>query len=434
MGKTIAIVNQKGGVGKTTSAVNLAASIGTFGYKVLLVDIDPQGNATSGFGINKRQLKQSSYDCIINGVPAAEVIIKTDFENVWLLPSSMNLAGAELELIDEPKRETKLRTVLASSKDQFDYIFMDCPPSLGLITLNALCAADTLLVPIQCEFYALEGLSQLMATVRQVKRLYNTMLDIEGVLLTMYDGRLNLTQQVVEEVKKYFPKTTIFRMDNDNTRTKDAHHKILSEFANTPSSILVGTQMIAKGHDFPLVTLVGIVDADMSLHFADFRASERAFSLITQVAGRAGRAEYEGKVVLQTYMPKNYTYRCAVNYDYKSFFKHELNIRDVTKFPPFVTILRILISGDDENKVISKTKEYVDKLGEIRHKYHDDFVYFSAMKCPVKRIQNKFRYQILMRVLQKDYTTIRDLVYNIDKSLKQKDIISFVEVNPQNLS
>ncbi|MBQ7545981.1 MAG: ParA family protein [Clostridia bacterium] len=206
MGKIIAIVNQKGGVGKTTSAVNLAAAVGMAGYKVLLVDIDPQGNATSGFGVNKRQLDKSVYDCIINGVPAADVIQKTQFKNTWLLPSSMNLAGAELELIDVQRREMRLRTVLATSRDQFDFIFMDCPPSLGLITLNALCAADTFLVPIQCEFYALEGLSQLMSTVRQVKRLYNTMLDLEGVLLTMYDGRLNLTQQVVDEVKKFFPK------------------------------------------------------------------------------------------------------------------------------------------------------------------------------------------------------------------------------------
>lgn len=206
MGKIIAIVNQKGGVGKTTSAVNLAAAVGAAGYKVLLVDIDPQGNATSGFGVNKRQLQKSSYDCIINGTPASEVILQTEFENVWIMPSSMNLAGAELELIDIPHREAKLKTILAPAKDVYDFIFMDCPPSLGLITLNALCAADTFLVPIQCEFYALEGLSQLMSTVRQVKRLYNTMLDIEGVLLTMYDGRLNLTQQVVEEVKKFFPK------------------------------------------------------------------------------------------------------------------------------------------------------------------------------------------------------------------------------------
>lgn len=206
MGKIIAIVNQKGGVGKTTSAVNLAAAVGALGKKVLLTDIDPQGNATSGFGINKRQLTASTYDCLINGTPASEVIIKTDFENVSILPASMNLAGAELELINVNKRESRLKTVLAPAREEFDYIFMDCPPSLGLITLNALCAADSIIVPIQCEFYALEGLSQLMSTVRQVKRLYNQMLEIEGVLLTMYDGRLNLTQQVVSEIKRFFPK------------------------------------------------------------------------------------------------------------------------------------------------------------------------------------------------------------------------------------
>lgn len=206
MGKIIAIVNQKGGVGKTTTAVNLTAAVGALGKKVLLVDIDPQGNATSGFGINKRQLSESTYDCLINGTLASEIIIKTEFENVSILPASMNLAGAELELINVNKRESRLKTVLAPEREKFDYIFMDCPPSLGLITLNALCAADSIIVPIQCEFYALEGLSQLMSTVRQVKRLYNPMLEIEGVLLTMYDGRLNLTQQVVNEIKRFFPK------------------------------------------------------------------------------------------------------------------------------------------------------------------------------------------------------------------------------------
>lgn len=242
------------------------------------------------------------------------------------------------------------------------------------------------------------------------------------------------TQKVVEELKKLFPRTKVFRMDNDNTRTKNAHYEILKEFASTKSSILVGTQMIAKGHDFPLVTLVGIIDADMGLHFADFRASERTFSLITQVAGRAGRGEYEGRVVLQTYMPNHYTYRCAVNYDYKNFFKHELNIREVTKFPPFVTILRVLISGDDEQKVVETTRQYMDKILGIKKQYPNDLIYLNAMKCPIKKIQNKIRYQILMRIGQNNYTNIRDLIYNIDRSLKKKDITSFVEVNPQNLS
>ena len=206
MGKIIAVVNQKGGVGKTTSAVNLAAAVGQRGKSVLLVDIDPQGNATSGMGLNKRELAKSSYDVIINGTPAKEVIKHTEFDGVDVLPANMNLAGAELELVDSSKRESNLKNALLLVKGEYDFIFMDCPPSLGLITLNALCAAATVLVPIQCEYYALEGLSQLISTVRQVKRLYNPMLEIEGVLLTMYDGRLNLTQQVVDELKRFFPK------------------------------------------------------------------------------------------------------------------------------------------------------------------------------------------------------------------------------------
>lgn len=242
------------------------------------------------------------------------------------------------------------------------------------------------------------------------------------------------TQKVVEELQKFFPKTQIFRMDNDSTKSKDAHEQILSEFGNTKGSILVGTQMIAKGHDFPLVTLVGIIDADMALHFADFRANEKAFSLITQVAGRAGRGEYEGKVILQTYMPKHHTYRCAVNYDYQSFFKHELNIRKVTKFPPYTAIIRVLVSGENENDVILKTRQYFEKITELKNQYPDDFIYLNAMKCPVKKIQNKARYQILMRIAKNNYTKLRDLIYNIDRNLKDKNVISFVEVNPQNLS
>ena len=222
MSKIVAIVNQKGGVGKTTSAVNLAAAVAAKGKKVLLADIDPQGNATSGFGINKKDISYSTYDMLINNTLAKEVLIKTQYDNMWVLPSNMNLAGAEIELVEIPKRENRLKLALAPIDADFDYIFLDCPPSLGIITVNALTAADSILVPIQCEYYALEGLSQLMTTVRTVKRKYNEHLEIEGVLLTMYDGRLNLTAQVVEEVKKYFPKKVFTTAIPRNVRLSEA--------------------------------------------------------------------------------------------------------------------------------------------------------------------------------------------------------------------
>ncbi len=222
MAKTVAVLNQKGGVGKTTTAVNLAACIGAKDKKVLLVDIDPQGNSTSGFGIDKRAIKISSYDVLVGNNKAKEAVVHTDFQCVDLMVSNMNLAGAELEIIDVKNRESLLKNALASVWEEYDYIFLDCPPSLGLITLNALTASDSFLVPIQCEYYALEGLSQLMATVRNIKRLYNPYIELEGVLLTMYDGRLNLTQQVVEEVKKFFPKKVYSTTIPRNVRLSEA--------------------------------------------------------------------------------------------------------------------------------------------------------------------------------------------------------------------
>ncbi len=210
MGKTIAIANQKGGVAKTTTAINVAACMANLGKKILLVDTDPQGNATSGVGINKLSTGKCIYDCLINGLQVADIIQPTQIEKLTLLPATMQLAGAEVELVSAISREMKLKKALAVIKEDYDYIIIDCPPSLGLLTLNAMTAADSILIPIQCEYYALEGLSQLMNTIALVKKHLNPDLEIEGAVLTMFDARTNLSIQVVDEVKEFF-KEKVFR-------------------------------------------------------------------------------------------------------------------------------------------------------------------------------------------------------------------------------
>ena len=242
------------------------------------------------------------------------------------------------------------------------------------------------------------------------------------------------TQRVVQELRKQFPNVKILRMDVDTTSTKNALTNVLQEFANTKPCILVGTQMIAKGHDFPDVTLVGVLNADMSLHYSDYRSTERTFQLITQVAGRAGRAEKQGKVIVQTYTPNHYIYRFVANYNYVGFYDKEINLRQVTSFPPFAKVLRILFSSENENKVKAITKQVYKSIKELQTKYIDDFLYCEAMKSPVSKIERKFRYQILMRFKLEHQQEIIDSIYNTLNCIKMQDTQAFIEINPSNLS
>lgn len=229
MGKTVAIVNQKGGVGKTTTCVNLAAALNALGARVLVCDFDPQGNATSGFGVDKAH-SPSIYDVLVDDADIQRAIVSTRWGDV--IPANKSLSGASVELISMDRREYRLRDALAQIKAAYDFIFIDCPPSLELLTLDALCAADTLLVPVQCEYFALEGLSDLMYTIRLAKRSLNPKLDLEGVVLTMYDGRTNLSMQVAEEVKRYFPGKVYASVIPRNVRLSEApsHGKPISAY------------------------------------------------------------------------------------------------------------------------------------------------------------------------------------------------------------
>ena len=222
MAKSIAVFNQKGGVGKTTTVVNLAYCLASMGNKILMVDIDPQGNTTSGIGINKSNLRKTIYDVLINGDNPIDAVIETEYENLKILPSSVQLAAAEIELTQEDRRELKLKDSIELLKPDYDYIFIDCPPSLGLLSVNALSAVDSVIIPVQCEYYALEGVSQLMNTIKLIRKGLNPKLEVEGVVLSMFDGRTNLSIQVVDEVKKYFKGKVYTTLIPRNVRLAEA--------------------------------------------------------------------------------------------------------------------------------------------------------------------------------------------------------------------
>ena len=239
------------------------------------------------------------------------------------------------------------------------------------------------------------------------------------------------TQRVVADLQKLYPTARILRMDNDTTSGKEGHYKILKTFAEKKADILVGTQMIAKGHDFPSVTLVGILDADMSLHFTDYRSGERTFQLITQVAGRSGRAEEKGKVVLQTFDPENDVLRFATSYDYEGFYENEISLRAAMAFPPFSKIVRVLVTGEDDKKCLEALREVYVGLEKLYTDNMDKFLFFNKMRAPIKRIQNKYRYQVLMRLSD---TSVLPKIYDICAEARTRDALVSVEENPTNLS
>ena len=243
------------------------------------------------------------------------------------------------------------------------------------------------------------------------------------------------TEKIAAQLTKMYPGVGVLRMDNDSTRTKGAHARILGEFGAKKAQILVGTQMIAKGHDFPDVTLVGILDADMSLHMADYRSVERTFQLTTQVAGRAGRAALGGKVILQTYAPKHYVYEYVRKGDYKGFYEKEINLREVTKYPPFATIMRVLVSGSDDAKAASVLKSVYERVCALRDAAPDKFIYLAYMRAPLKKIMDEYRMQILVRLVNgNDTDDIVDGIYRIVDECRVPKVTSYAEVNPVKLS
>ncbi len=239
------------------------------------------------------------------------------------------------------------------------------------------------------------------------------------------------TQKIAYELERLYPSARILRMDNDTTSGKEGHYKILKTFAEHKADILVGTQMIAKGHDFPAVTLVGILDADMSLHFSDYRSGERTFQLLTQVAGRSGRAEEKGKVVLQTFDPENDVLGFATSYDYEGFYENEISLRAAMEFPPFSKIVRVLVSGEDDKKTVEALREVYYALEKLYTDHPEKFLFFNKMRAPVKRIQNKHRYQVLMRLAD---TSILPAIYEACVGAKTRDVLVSVEENPANMS